>query len=100
MLTLTVRLHVKPGHLTEFLEAISTNAHKSFHDEPGCLYFDVSQDIDDELHFTFFEVYRDADAMEDHRNAPHFKVWRQAVAQHVVPGSQHNIVARRLFHHQ
>lgn len=100
MLSLTVRLHVKPGHLEDFLAAISSNARHSFNDEPGCLYFDVSQDIDDELHFTFFEIYQDADALEDHRHAPHFKQWRKAVAEHVVAGSQHNIVARRLFHYQ
>ncbi|ALC05128.1 hypothetical protein CDES_03375 [Corynebacterium deserti GIMN1.010] len=100
MLSLTVNLQVKPGHLENFLDAIKTNAERSFTDEPGCHYFDVSQDIDDDHHFMFFELYDDRDAVEDHRNAPHFKQWRKAVAEHVVPGSQKSVLAHRVFHHQ
>lgn len=99
MLSLTVDLRVKPGHLEEFLNAISVNAQRSFQDEEGCVYFDVSQDVDDELHFSFFELYADQAALDAHRCAPHFYVWREAVAQHVVPGSQKNMVGTRMLHH-
>ncbi len=99
MMSLTVSLQVVPGHLDEFVAAIRTNAERSFTDEPGCLYFDVSQDKADDHHFTLYELYADEAAVEAHRAAPHFKVWREAVAEHVVPGSQVNILARRLFHH-
>ena len=68
MITLTVSLQVVPGHLDAFVDAIRTNAERSLTDEPGCLAFDVSQDLAD-------------------------------VAEHVVPGSQVNTLARRLFHH-
>jgi quinol monooxygenase YgiN len=99
MISLTVSLQVVPGHLDEFVEAIRTNAERSFTDEPGCLYFDVSQDLTDDHHFTLYELYADEAAVEAHRAASHFKVWREAVAEHVVPGSQVNTLARRLFHH-
>jgi quinol monooxygenase YgiN len=99
MISLTVSLQVVPGHLDEFVAAIRTNAERSFTDEPGCLYFDVSQDQADDHHFMLYEVYADGAAVEAHRAAPHFKVWREAVAEHVVPGSQVNTLARRLFHH-
>jgi quinol monooxygenase YgiN len=99
MISLTVSLQVVPGHLDDFVEAIRTNAERSFTDEPGCLYFDVSQDQADDHHFTLYELYADEAAVEAHRAAPHFKVWREAVAEHVVPGSQVNTLARRLFHH-
>jgi quinol monooxygenase YgiN len=99
MISLTVSLQVLPGHLDPFIEAIRTNAERSFTDEPGCLSFDVSQDLTDDQHFTLYELYADEAAVEAHRSAPHFKVWRAAVADHVVPGSQVNTLARRLFHH-
>ncbi|WP_198940370.1 hypothetical protein [Micromonospora sp. CB01531] len=38
-------------------------------------------------------------AVEAHRAAPHFADWRAAADQHVVPGSQVNLLATRLFHH-
>ena len=98
MITLTVSLQVVPGHLDDFVEAIRTNAERSFTDEPGCLYFDVSQDLADDHHFSLYELYADEAAVDAHRSAPHFKVWREAVAEHVVPGSQVNTLASRLFH--
>ncbi|MCI1256900.1 MULTISPECIES: putative quinol monooxygenase [Corynebacterium] len=98
--SLTVDLRVREGHLEDFLRAIRENAERSFTDEPGCVYFDVSQDAEDELHFTFFELYTDQDAVAAHRAAPHFAEWRKAVELHVVPGSQRNVLADRLFHHQ
>ncbi|GAB2663107.1 putative quinol monooxygenase [Kribbella swartbergensis] len=99
MISLTVSLQVVPGHLDEFVAAIRTNAERSFTDEPGCLYFDVGQDQADDHHFMLYEVYADEAAVEAHRAAPHFKVWREAVAEHVVPGSQVNTLSRRLIHH-
>ncbi|MGW1344127.1 putative quinol monooxygenase [Kribbella sp. NPDC002412] len=99
MISLTVSLQVVPGHLDTFVDAIRTQAERSFTDEPGCLYFDVSQDQADDHHFTLYEVYADEAAVEAHRAAPHFPVWREAVAAHVVPGSQANTLANRLFHH-
>jgi quinol monooxygenase YgiN len=99
MIALSVSLQVIPGHLDAFVEAIRTNAERSFTDEPGCLYFDVNQDVADDHHFTLYELYADQAAVDAHRNQPHFKVWREAVAQYVVPGSQANTLARRRFHH-
>jgi len=99
MIALSVSLQVVPGHLEPFVVAIRENAERSFRDEPGCLSFDVGQDLSDDHHFTLYELYADEAAAEAHRAAPHFKAWRRAVAAHVVPGSQVNTLARRLFHH-
>jgi quinol monooxygenase YgiN len=98
VLTLVVSLQVKPGHRDAFLAAITENAERSFTDEPGCLYFDVTVDTTDDHHFVFYERYADQAALEAHRAAPHFAVWRQAAAEHVVPGSQVNTVAEQLLH--
>ncbi|MEB3370099.1 putative quinol monooxygenase [Saccharopolyspora mangrovi] len=99
MLALVVSLRVKPGHREAFLEAITKNAHSTFNDEPGCHYFDVNVDTTDDHHFVFYELYTDQAAVEAHRAAPHFAKWRKAVAEHVVPGSQHNTLAETLRHH-
>lgn len=99
MISLTVNLQVKPGHLDPFLAAITENAERSFTDEHGCVYFDVSQDASDDHHFVFYELYVDEAALNAHRGAPHFAVWRAAASEHVVPGSQVNVIANRLLHH-
>ena len=99
MISLTVNLKVRPGHLEPFLAAITENAERSHSDEPGCLYFDVSQSTEDDHHFVFYELYRDDAALAAHRQAPHFAAWRAAADQHVEPGSQVNVIARRLMHH-
>ncbi|MEU0589350.1 putative quinol monooxygenase [Streptomyces sp. NPDC006132] len=99
MIALTVSLQVVPGCRDDFLKAIEENAERSFTDEPGCRYFDVVCDLDDDHHFVFHEIYDDEAAVEAHRAAPHFKAWREAAAKYVVPGSQVNTLSRRLFHH-
>ncbi|WP_433620868.1 putative quinol monooxygenase [Nocardia sp. CA-120079] len=83
----------------EFLAAIEENARSSFTDEPGCRYFDVACDLDDNLHFVFHEVYDNEAAVAAHRAAPHYKIWREAVGKYVVPDSQVNTLSRRLFHY-
>jgi quinol monooxygenase YgiN len=99
MIALVVNLQVEPGHRAEFLEAITQNATSTFTDEPGCLYFDVVVDTADDHHFLFYELYADQAALDAHRAAPHFAVWRQAAGEHVVPGSQVNTITERLIHH-
>jgi quinol monooxygenase YgiN len=99
MLALVVSLQVKPGHRDAFLAAITENAERSFTDEPGCRYFDVTVDTADDHHFVFYELYADQAALDAHRAAPHFAVWRRAAGEHVVPGSQVNTIAEQLVHH-
>ena len=99
MIALVVSLHVKPGHLEPFLAAITENAKRSFTDEPGCEYFDVTVDANDEHHFVFYELYKDEAALDAHRAAPHFADWRKAADQYVVPGSQVNTITKLLAHH-
>lgn len=99
MIALVVSLAVVPGRLDEFVAAIAVNAERTFADEPGCLYFDVTQDVTDDHHFVFYEVYADDDAVAAHRATPHFADWRAAASRCVVPGSQVNTLATRRFHH-
>lgn len=97
MITLTVDIRAADGHLEQFLEAIEENSLRTQQDEPGCVSFDVVQDVEDDHHFIFHEVYSDETAIEAHRQAPHFFRWREAVADHVEAGSQRNTISRRVF---
>jgi len=78
MLALWVKVRIKPDQRKRFLEAIEVDALGSERDEPGCLRFNVLQDQKDENVYYFFEVYKDEAALEAHRAAPHYAVWRAA----------------------
>jgi len=99
VLALVVSLQVEPGHRDAFLAAITEQAQRSFTDEPGCHYFDVTVDTTDDHHFVFYELYDDRAAVDAHRTAPHYPVWRQAVAEHVMPGSLVVTLTEQLLHH-
>lgn len=78
MLALWVKVRVKPEARDRFLQAIEVDALGSERDEPGCLRFNVLRDQQDANVYYFFEVYRDEAALEAHRAAPHYAVWRAA----------------------
>jgi autoinducer 2-degrading protein len=78
MLALWVKVRVKPEGRERFLKAIEVDALGSERDEPGCLRFNVLHDQQDPNVYYFFEVYRDEAALEAHRAAPHYAVWRAA----------------------
>ena len=99
MIALIVSVQVLPGRLDEFIAAIRDNAERSFADEPGCLYFDVTQNVADDHHFVFYELYSDQAAVAAHRATSHFAAWRRAADRCVVPGSQVNTLAAPRFHH-
>jgi quinol monooxygenase YgiN len=99
MIALIVRLEVHAHRLDQFLAAIKENATRTFEDEPGCRYFDVTQDTSCPTSFVFYELYDDEAAIEAHRQAPHFAKWREAADICVVKGSQVNTFCRQLFHH-
>jgi len=78
MLALWVKVRVKPEGRERFLKAIEVDALGSERDEPGCVRFNVLRDQHDQNVYYFFEVYRDEAALEAHRAAPHYAVWRAA----------------------
>jgi autoinducer 2-degrading protein len=78
MLAMWVKVRVKAAECERFLQAIEVDAIGSERDEPGCLRFNVLRDHQDPNVYYFFEVYRDEAALEAHRAAPHYAVWRGA----------------------
>jgi len=78
MFAIWVKVRVKPEGRERFLKAIEVDALGSERDEPGCVRFNVLQDAQDQNVYYFYEVYRDEAALEAHRAAPHYAVWRAA----------------------
>ena len=78
MIAKWVKVRVKPDMRQKFLDAIEVDALGSEQDEPGCVRFNVLQDDADENVYYFYEVYRDEVAVETHRAAPHYAVWKAA----------------------
>ena len=78
MLAIWVKARIKPGERQRFLKAIEMDALGSEGDEPGCLRFNVLQDQKDADVYYFYEVYKDEAALEAHRAAPHYAVWKAA----------------------
>ena len=78
MLAMWVKVRVKAEERERFLKAIEADAIGSERDEPDCLRFNVLRDQQDQNVYYFFEVYRNEAALEAHRAAPHYAVWRAA----------------------
>jgi quinol monooxygenase YgiN len=77
MIALLVTIRIQPPHREAFMEAMLDDASHSVQDEPGCLRFDVLEDINDPNVIYLYEVYRDEGALEAHRQAPHFLRWKR-----------------------
>ena len=80
MIVVHVQVHVKPEHVDAFRSASVENARNSVR-EPGIARFDVIQQVDDPSRFILVEVYRTAEDPARHKETPHYKVWRDAVAE-------------------
>ncbi len=78
MIAKWIKVRIKPEMRQRFLDAIEVDAVGSEKDEPGCVRFNVLQDDSDKNIYYFYEVYRDQAAVEEHRAAPHYVVWKAA----------------------
>lgn len=73
---IVARFKVKKDKLSEMREAIQKSVPPT-QKEPGCLYYEYSQDIDDETVFVLVEQWHDLQKLEMHFKTSHF----QEVAQ-------------------
>ena len=96
MLVNLVKVRVKPEQRQRFLDAIEHDALASERDEPGCLRFNVIQDRQDPNVYLLYEVYEDEKALDAHRAAPHFEVWRTA-SQEVLDGQPERTMCDTVF---
>ena len=79
MFVVHVSVHVKADQIEAFKEATLENAQNSVQ-EPGIARFDVIQQQDDPARFELVEVYRTPDDPASHKETPHYKKWRDTVA--------------------
>lgn len=95
MIAKWIKVRIKPDQRQRFLDAIEVDALGSEQDEPGCARFNVLQDVEDDNVYYFYEVYKDDAAVEAHRAAPHYAVWK-AVAD-TLDGPVERIETRSVF---
>ena len=72
-----VGLHkILPEHLDEYLANVRRHAENSA-GEPGCVRYEVLQDSGDPTTVCLFEVFRDENALNAHRETDHYKWWME-----------------------
>jgi (4S)-4-hydroxy-5-phosphonooxypentane-2,3-dione isomerase len=72
---------VRPEMLGEFEAALLHNARESVQRDPGCLRFDVSQQVDDPTRWVLYEVYESPAAHAAHRQSAHFLAYDAIAAR-------------------
>ncbi len=78
MLVVHVHVNVKQEFIEAFKQATIENARASL-TEPGVARFDVMQHAEDPARFILVEAYRTNEAPAQHKEAPHYAAWRDAV---------------------
>ncbi|MDH3527482.1 MAG: antibiotic biosynthesis monooxygenase [Gammaproteobacteria bacterium] len=73
-----VHVHVKPGHVDDFIRASQAN-HEASVMEPGNRRFDVLQSGDDPTRFVLYEAYATAEDAAAHKQTAHYLTWRDTV---------------------
>jgi quinol monooxygenase YgiN len=72
--TMVVVAHVySRADQTENILSILRKLTEATRTEPGCIKYELHQDISDETHFTFIEEWTNEEALQLHFQAEHFK---------------------------
>ena len=79
MMIVHVHIYVKPEFVTLFQEASIENARNSLQ-ESGVTRFDLLQQQEDPNRFLLIEIYKSIEDAASHKEAAHYKKWRDTVA--------------------
>jgi (4S)-4-hydroxy-5-phosphonooxypentane-2,3-dione isomerase len=79
MYAVIVKIKMMPERREEFIKAMLEDAKGSVQNEADCLLFNIVQDETDINRLCLYEVYRDAEAFEQHKQTPHFTKWLDTV---------------------
>ena len=79
MFVTMVHVQVKEDRIDDFIEACRLN-HVGSIEELGNRRFDILQDSRDPAHFVLYEAYGNEERAAAHKETPHYKEWRDAVA--------------------
>ena len=78
MIVRVIDIHVREDRLEDFRKATLANREGSMR-EPGVLRFDLLQVDGESGRFLLYEVYRDEQATQDHKQTEHYRTWRAVV---------------------
>jgi len=90
-----VHVKVKKNDVNLFIAASQENAVNSLR-EDGVVRFDILQDIEDPQKFLLTEVYIDEKAPLEHKKSPHYKKWKEIVAE-MMAEPRHSVKYRNIF---
>jgi autoinducer 2-degrading protein len=90
-----VNVRVIPDCIDSFRDATIENARHSVQ-EPGVIRFEVLQNKSDPTHFLLIEEFRTLEAAQQHKDTPHYLVWRAAV-ENMMAEPRATIQFRRIF---
>jgi autoinducer 2-degrading protein len=91
-----VRVTVRPEMLAEFERVLLHNARESVARDPGCLRFDVSQDVDDPTRWVLHEVYDVPESHAAHRRSPHFLAYDAFATNAVIEKAVSRCIAKHV----
>ena len=84
MIVHTAYLTCRPDAIDAFKARLLRHAEITTQAEEGCLLFAVHQDRDEPARFLLVEHYDDENALEHHRQAPHYLQFREDTRDWVV----------------
>lgn len=79
LMALWVPLPVKPEKVNDYIASALGDCVGSTREEPGCLRFDLYQDMKNPSDLFFYEVYANPAAFDYHAKTPHIAKWRDTV---------------------
>ena len=77
-LTIVATVTVKPEFGEDVLKAIKTVVDAT-RKEPGCIFYDVFEDINNSMKFVFIEIWKSQAAIDSHFRSTHFNDFVKAV---------------------
>jgi quinol monooxygenase YgiN len=80
MLIVQVHIIVEEDFVQAFKNACIENARNSVK-EAGIVRFDVIQQVDDPTRFMLVEIYKNDDAVLEHKKTDHYLKWRSTVEE-------------------
>lgn len=69
---IVVDFRLKPGARKEFRRLVDANARASATGEPGCRRFDVLEPAGENDRIMLYEIYKDRDAFDAHKQSEHY----------------------------
>jgi len=65
---------IMPGRVDDYIENMRICAEKT-NQEPGCIRYEVMQDVDDPTVMCLFQIFTDEAAYRAHQESEHHRVW-------------------------